>query len=306
MAQRSIRINSENSEKEMSNIQNEYCNRYSSDDAVDQAIRQANFEQNINRSSRKEAASKEYTRFMQILPQEAAKNHLVLSANGALEYATTGSALTDFNARATELRNAEESVILDAAGRAYAEDPVKFVKLLFQTGDIRGGKGERRIFNTCMDWLAASHPAVAGEVLALIPEYTRWDYLVRQTVSGNQGIRECATGIVVDRFHKDLDTVRNGSEGETVRISLLAKWMPSLQTKKAFDQKIVRHLLKKLHMQEREYRKALSELRGHLNIIEKAMSAKDCAAIDMEKLSSKQQLRYANFFQRVMAERRHA
>lgn len=34
----------------------------------------------------------------------------------------------------------------------------------------------------------------------------------------------------------------------------------------------------------------MSELRGHLNVIEKAMSAKDYAAIDMEKLSSRQQL----------------
>lgn len=62
------------------------------------------------------------------------------------------------------------------------------------------------------------------------------------------------------------------------------------QTKKDSDKLIVRHLLRTLHMQEREYRKALSELRGHLNVIEKAMSAKDYAAIDMEKLSSRQQL----------------
>lgn len=118
-----------------------------------------------------------------------------LSANGALEYASSGSALVDFNARATEFRNADTKIIIDAAENAYAENSVDFVKLLFHTGDIRGGKGERHVFNICMDWLVAEHPAIADEVLAFIPEYTRWDYLVRQTVSDNKGISKHATEI---------------------------------------------------------------------------------------------------------------
>ena len=307
MSQRNSRIGeSTTSEKDMSNLNNEYCNRYASDEAVERAIRQASIENRKQISSQKSAArQEEHDRFMQLISQQAAKSNLVFSQNGALEYASTGSALVDFNARATEFRNADESVIIDAAVKAYSENPVDFVKLLFQTGDIRGGKGERHAFNTCMDWLVAMHPSVAAEVLALIPEFTRWDYLVRHVAVENKEISECATAIVVGQFNKDLDAVRNAKEDETVSISLLAKWMPSLQTKKSADRILVRHLLRSLHMQEREYRKALSELRSHLNVIEKAMSAKDYDAIDMEKLSSKQQLRYANFFKRVMAERRH-
>jgi len=307
MSQRNSRINETVvNEKAMSNINNEYCNRYVSDGAVEDAIRQASIENRHQNSSQRSAArQEEHNRFMQLISQEAAKMNLVLSENGALEYGTTGSSLVDFNARATEFRNADETVIIDAAVRAYAENPVNFVKLMFQTGDIRGGKGERHAFNTCMDWLVVAHPMVAVEILALIPDYTRWDYLVRQTVAGNKEISECATALVVEQLKKDLDTARNASGGENVSISLLAKWMPSLQTKKASDKKIVRHLLRSLRMQEREYRKALSVLREHLNVIEKAMSEKDYDSIDMEKLSSKQQLRYANFFKRVMAERRH-
>lgn len=307
MSQKNSRINDTIvNEKAMSNINNEYCNRYVSDSAVETAIRQASIEHRHQNSSQRSAArQKEHDRFMQLISQEAAKMNLVLSENGALEYGTTGSALTDFNARATEFRNADDAVIMDAAAKAYAENPVDFVKLMFQTGDIRGGKGERHAFNTCMDWLVASHPKVASEVLALIPQYTRWDNLVRQTVDTNKDISACATALVVEQFNKDLDVIRNSSIGGKNNISLLAKWMPSLQTKKASDKIIVRHLLRSLHMQEREYRKALSELRGHLNVIEKAMSERDYDAIDMEKLSSKQQLRYADFFKRVMAERRH-
>lgn len=74
----------------------------------------------------------------------------------------------DFDSRTTEFRNAIESTIMEASASAYEESPVQFVKLMFQNGDIRGGKGERHLFNTCMDWLIAEHPAIADEVLAFI------------------------------------------------------------------------------------------------------------------------------------------
>jgi len=307
MSQKNARINeSVTNEKEMSNIHNEYCNRYSSGGAVYSAISQAKSENYLHMATQRHTSVHgSYGRFLGQVKREATHGKKVLSENGALEYASTGSFLTDFNARATELRNAHEFVIMDAAMRAYAEDPVAFVKLLFQTGDIRGGKGERHIFNVGMDWLTMTHPLVAAEVLALIPDYTRWDYLVRQTISESKVVSESATAIVVEQFHNDLEAVRNAKDGECVRISLLAKWMPSLQTKKPADKKVVRHLLRSLHMQERQYRKALSELRAHLNVIEKAMSIKDYDAIDMEKLSAKQQLRYAAFFKRVLSEKRH-
>lgn len=274
--------------KEMSDIHNTYCNRYDSEANVDAAVRMAKYEH-----------------FVKLLSQKAKQKQMILSANGALEYASVGSALVDFNARATEFRNADAKVIIDAAVGAYEENPVEFVKLMFQTGDIRAGKGERYAFNTCMDWLVAEHPAIAEEVLALIPEYTRWDYLVRLTISNNETICKLATEIVAEQFRKDMKIAQNARGNEQICISLLAKWMPSLQTKKMEDKKIVRHLLRSLNMQERDYRKALSMLRAHLNVVEKSLSNKDYDAIDMEKLSAKQQLRYSACFQRVMSERRH-
>lgn len=243
--------------------------------------------------------------FAKLLSEKATADNLVRSTNNALEYASTGSAMVDFNARATEFRNADAEVIIDAAIKAYAENPVDFVKLMFQTGDIRGGKGERHTFNTCMDWLVEGHPLIAAEVLALIPEYTRWDYLVRQVISSNKEISLYATEMVINQFRADMQAVKSAKNDETVNISLLAKWMPSLQTKKSEDKKVVRHLLKKLNMQEREYRKSLALLRNHLNIIEKSLSAKEYESIDMEKLSSKQQLRYSACLNRVMEQKRH-
>lgn len=231
--------------------------------------------------------------------------NLVRTENGALVYSTTGDALVDFNARATEMRNALEETIYEIMEKAYLEDAVNAVKLMFQTGDVRGGKGERRAFNICMDWLVSNHPIVALEVLALIPEYTRWDNLVRLTVSENKEVAEKATEIVAEQLKKDKHALELKKASGHADISLLAKWMPSLQTKKANDKIVVRHLLRALHMQERDYRHLLSDLREELNVIEKAMSAKEYDKIKMENMTSKQQLRYAAFMKRVMAARRH-
>ena len=248
-----------------------------------------------------------YNRFLQAVSRKAIqRNSLTLTQNGALTYSASGSSLVDYNAKATELRYASAGEVADAAAKAYGEDALAAVKLFFQTGDVRGGKGERAVFNHSMDWLIARHPAVALAVLPLIPEYTRWDNLVRLTVSENNEIAAASTKLVTEQFAADLAAVKASKNNASVNISLLAKWMPSLQVKKAELKPVVRHLLRALHMQEREYRHALSALRGFLHVMEKSMSAKEYDKIDMEAMTAKQQLRYAAFLQRVMAEKRHA
>ena len=288
MSQKNIRV-AENPEMSISEINQTYCGG-----EYKHALAEADHESNLNR-------------FLHALSEKSARmDNQTLTQNGALTYRSSGSALVDFNARATEFRHADSAEIARAAGWAYAEDPLLAVKLFFQTGDIRFGKGERHIFHACTDYLAANHPMVALELLPLIPEYTRWDYLVRLALSENKDVSKEATRLVAEQFHRDLEAARSLKEGETAQISLLAKWMPSLQTKKLDQMGLVRHFLKALRMKERDYRHALSTLRGHLHIIEKYMSAKDLAAIDMEKMTAKQQLRYSAFLQRSMAEKRHA
>ena len=288
MSQRNIRV-AEKPVMNISEINQVYC---SGDQNA--ALDEAECEARLNR-------------FLHALSdQSARRNNRVLTANGALTYSTSGSALVDFNARATELRHADSSEIACAADLAYAEDPLLAVKLFFQTGDIRLGKGERHIFLACMDYLAESHPMVALEVLPLIPEYTRWDYLVRLALSKEETVSKEATRLVTEQLHRDLESARSIREGKEAPISLLAKWMPSLQTKKPEHKALVRHFLKALHMKERDYRRALSTLRGHLHVIEKSMSAKDLDSIEMEKMTAKQQLRYSAFLSRTMAEKRHA
>ncbi|MBP5282113.1 MAG: DUF2828 family protein [Lachnospiraceae bacterium] len=234
------------------------------------------------------ATESTHGRFLQALTKETARlNNLMSTENGLAPQPKTGSALLDFNARANALRYSDKAQTEEAAAKTYSEDALLAVKLFFLTGDIRGGKGERDVFNACMDFLVSKHPVVAVELLPLIPVYTRWDYLIRLTLAENEKIAAEATRLVTEQFQDDLKIVREGIKGTD--ISLLAKWMPSLQTKKAEDKPKVRHLLKALHMQERDYRHALSELRDRLSTAGQPQKP----------------MFYSAYLKRVIAEKRH-
>lgn len=235
------------------------------------------------------------SKFAEQLGYGTAKENKVYTTNEALVYGSAGDNLVELHTRATEFRNAPDVVIDEAIEKAYAENPVKAVKLIFQTADVREGKGERRFFNIALNDLAKNHPEMLKEVMPLIPEYTRWDHLTRLVASSNPFISREASNIVKEQFEKD----RNSDSP-----SLLAKWMPSIQSKKTADRQLAIRLEKVLGLSHKDYRKALSEVRDKLNIIEKYLSCNDLDKIDMEKLTSKQQLRYSATLDRKLEARR--
>ena len=99
--------------------------------------------------------------------------------NGAVAYATSGKRLLDFNFKLSQYRNMYTEDIKDDFTKVFFEDPIVATKFVFYVGDIRGGLGERKVFNTCIEWLADNKPEVALAIIKFIPEYTRWDNLIR-------------------------------------------------------------------------------------------------------------------------------
>lgn len=233
-----------------------------------------------------EAQEQDLTAFADGLKMGAAKQNTVYTENGALVYASTSDARTDFMARASEFRNSSAAKVAEAFDEAYKEDAVDAVTLAFQLGDIREGKGERSAFKTCLDRIGTAHPAIMAELLPLIPEYSRWDYAAELIMSKNPSTAARATKLVVDQLHKDIADCNAGAPG----ISLLAKWLPSVQSKKPEKRQLAHRLMKALKMDFKEYRKTLGMLRDKLNIIEKFMSQNEFQKIDQEALTSKQQL----------------
>ena len=180
-------------------------------------------------------------------------------------------------------------MIYDKIKKAYAENPELTTKMIFQIGDIREGKGERHIFNSCIKFLEQEHPKILKELLPHIPEYTRWDYAIRLVASKNEEIAKATKKMVVNQLKEDKENLAKEKP-----ISLCAKWMPSIQSKKPADRKLALKLEKALKLDHKGYRKLLSDLRDKLNIIEKKLSQKqEITREDLSKMSSKALLKYS-------------
>ena len=234
----------------------------------------------------------------QALKGQSARDYAVYSENGALELATATDPLVDFSYGVNHMRNMGEREIMREFEKAYLSDPENTVKLLFHIGDVREGKQERRLFDIGLKYLSEHHPAIVLEAMELIPEYTRWDHVVDLIASDNKQISQQALSMVVSQFKEDM---RDAKEGKP--ISLLPKWMPSIQTKKDDQRKIAFKIEKALGISHKEYRKALSETRDKLHVIEKYLSAKEFDKIDLESMTSYQNLKYTGVLMKHSPER---
>lgn len=212
-----------------------------------------------------------------------------ITENGAVMHKTSGKKLLDLNFAVSSLRSASENTIIETFSNAFYENSKLAVKWLFYLRDVRGGMGERRSFRVCMDWLAKFHPEYAAKVVKLIPEYGRWDDLI--ALISNENIGKDVLDIIFQQLEDDN---KNAAAGKN--ISLLAKWMPSITTSSPKTVALAKSVASKLGMSDRSYRKMLSKLRKHLDVVECKMSSKEWFAINYEHVPSMANLKYKDAF----------
>ena len=238
--------------------------------------------------------------FMQQMQAYNAENSVSYTENGGAGYATTGKALLDLNFAVSSFRNRSEQEIASAFAEAYRESPTYAITWLFFMRDIRGGMGERRLFRTCMRFLAKWHKKEAVAVLDLLPEYGRWDDLV--CMLNIPGVKREAFNIIRKQLLTDIQECnkRNG------QVSLLGKWLPSEHCRKRVDRAIAGELMAMLGWSPRKYRKELSALRRKIDVVERKMSANEWQEIKYPNVPSRANLIYSNAFLRHDEERRRA
>ena len=169
---------------------------------------------------------------------------------------------------------------------------------MFYAGDIRKGQGERRFFRVCFAGLAKEYPETCLKLVDLIPEYNRWDSIF--SLEGSSLEKEMYFFLHL-AFKIDLEKVRKGEP-----ISLLSKWLPSINSSSEKTRARAKALCKAWKISQKDYRKALSFLRGFANVVEKKMSSNLWNKIDYEKVPSKANLRYSSAFQAHDPKRRNA
>lgn len=220
--------------------------------------------------------------------------NITQTENGAVTLRTSGTDCLDFFFRAGGMREASETDIQSLVLRAMTEDPVKAMKILFFVRDVRGGLGERRFFRTAMATLAARYPEAVKRNVHLFAEYGRFDDLC---VLLGTPCEDAAVALISAQLKSDLDGMAQGKP-----VSLLAKWLPSVNASSAETVSRGKYLARALHMGEKQYRKMLSALRKYTDIIENRLRECDYT-FDYAKQPSGAMFKYRQAFSRNDAER---
>ena len=153
-----------------------------------------------------------------LLKKETSK---VETENGDIAYATTSNYCVDlFGVIGAARFNLDG--ILDLFNNAYQENPKLALKILMYSRDIRNGIGERDVFRTIFSSLCFNNGEVARQLLPYVAEVGRYDDIL---VGLHTPIEEDVVNLIKTTLEKDLENLKKGEN-----ISLLAKWMPSINT----------------------------------------------------------------------------
>ena len=236
--------------------------------------------------------------YLDTLEKEAS---VTRTLNGARTYSTSSDACLDLFAVAGGMRGKSEKELFRLFDRAYIENPELAVKLLFYIRDIRGGLGERGVFRTLVRHLAKTRPGSARKNVSLIAEYGRYDDLLclMRTPAQKEVVR-----VISSQLEEDLKALEARRRGDSeAHISLLAKWLPSVNTSSARTRGQAKILREALGLTEAGYRKMLSELRAAISVTERRLTDKKIDKINYEAVPAGAILKYRAAFERRDTER---
>ena len=220
-----------------------------------------------------------------------------MTENGAVTLRTTGSDCLDLFATIGALRRQSDDEIITRFTRAFSEDRDLALKTLFFARDIRGGLGERRVFRVVLKWLAENEKETVKKNLRHVAEFGRYDDLLALM---DTACEKDMLDLIRKQFALDLEAMRADRP-----LSLLAKWLPSVNASSRETVRCARRIAKALGMTEETYRKALSAMRERISILENYLRRKDYT-FDYEKQPSRAMLKYRQAFYRSDEERYRA
>lgn len=218
------------------------------------------------------------------------------TTNFDLCYQSTLSKNVDFFGKAGSVFDTEELVKMFS--EAYFEDPDLGIKNLLYLRDIRSGNGMRATFREAFLELALIDADKAVKLLPILPEIGRWDDVVYMLNSTRPGVKKAVFSMIEHTLDGDMKKLNEGLD-----VSLLAKWLPSENATSRETKRLARLIIKEVYKgNSRKYRKHLSLLRKHINIIENYLRLRDYS-FDYKNVPGKALLKYFQAFERNDGER---
>jgi len=214
--------------------------------------------------------------------------------NGAVTNVSTLSDCLDLFACIGALRYQSDEEVIRKFVRGFTENKDMAMKILFFARDVREGLGERHVFRTIISWLAEDEPQSVKRNIGFVAEYGRWDDLLCLM---DTECRDDALACIKAQLDADIKAAVSGGS-----VSLLAKWLPSVNASNPDTIREAKRLARLLGMKDAEYRKTLSWLRGKIKILENNLREKDYT-FSYDKQPSAAMLKYHSAFIRNDEER---
>lgn len=220
------------------------------------------------------------------------KLNQAFTQNGDRAYATSGSYCLDYFALIGGYRH-HINQVLKTFMMAFNEDPKIALKILFYARDIRNGLGERNTFRLVLNALGNFYPEIALKLLPYISQYGRYDDLLVLLATP---VKKDVLLMIQNQLNKDLENKKNNKP-----YSLLAKWLPSINTSNQDSVSLANLICKELKMTKKQYRQTLSYLRKGL-IVENNLREKEYT-FSYENLSGGALFKYQRAFKTNDSER---
>lgn len=218
-----------------------------------------------------------------------------VTENGMPALNTTDSAVLDLFANIGAMRGNSPVEVEQKVIKSFHENPALTIKMAFYVRDARQGLGERKNGNAMLRWLANKCPDIMKKNVALVPEYGRWDDMYSFV---GTPCEDTMWNTVKAQLAQDMADAKVGKP-----ISLCAKWLKSAEKCSAKTNAMGRVTMYKLGLDKRRYRKMLSGLRKHIDVVERRMCAKDWTGINYEAVPSYAMKNYRKAFRSHDTER---
>jgi len=222
--------------------------------------------------------------------------NMQVTENGAIGYKTTGKSILDFNYKISSYRNMNKNEIIRDFEKVWLDNKILAMKFLFFIRDREEGLGERRIFKIIIRHLANIEPEMIKKVVSIIAEYGRYDDLLALF---DTQVEEFVIEYIKEQLQNDKINYLNKKP-----ISLLAKWLPSINASSKQQRKRAFKIIESSSKSKKAYRKMLSAYRKYIDVTERKMSANQWSEIKYENVPSRANLNYNSAFLRHDEERR--
>lgn len=248
-------------------------------------------------------------------------SNISYTENGMQGYKSVGNPYLDFLYKVSSFRGKDEDelnkITLNFIASIMNDENKKYLlKFILYIRDPRNGLGERVLGRELLASLFKYFDFENKEdiftwVVNRLYYYGRWDdyvSLVQAFYLTEFGAQENKEGVshiqqLILLLKKTLEDDLKNTE-VNAPITLLAKWMPSINTSSDITRSWAQFFVRNFDWSKKRYRQTLSKLRKYLKVTERQMSLQEWDTIEYEKVPSLANLRYKDAFLKHDEERR--